>query len=179
MPKLFDLIGMTDELNKVSVPLDADFKIPDTIQFADSQTQEQFNKNLKEYNLEDLKLTARKRLILIDSVAAIGFGDPSDCQPHVEIDSESNISVQEPPQYVQEIMRIVPMHSETTSTVNNRNTISSGTSFISNPATPDVKNIPVVKRKKSDHAVVVSIKDQLKKKARRKLAAASKAKNRR
>jgi hypothetical protein len=152
MPKLFDLIDMPDGQNKYSVPLAADFKIPDTIQFVDNQTQEQFNKNLKEYNLEDLKLTARKRLILIDS--------------------ESDKQVQEPPQSVQEIKHIDPMWSGTTSTVIDGNTISSGTSFSGSPA------MPVVKRKKSDRPVVVSIKDQMKKKARRKLAAASRRKNR-
>lgn len=124
MPKLFDLIGMTDELNKVSVPLDADFKIPDTIQVVDNQTQECFNTALKEHNLEDLKLTARKRLILIDSAAELE------------------------------------------------------TSITTTPVFPITEPLPTFKRKKSDRAVVVSIKDQLKKKARRKLAAASKRKNR-
>lgn len=178
MPKLFDLIGMTDEQNKNSVPLDADFKIPDTIQFVDNQTQENFHAALKEYCESDLNLTARKRLILIDSVAGLEFGDPSDKQPHVEIDSKFDKPVQEPPKYVQETRCIDPMWSGTTSTVINGNTISSGTSFNNNPAMPGVKTIPAVKRKKSDHAVVVSIKDQLKKKARRKLAADSRRKNR-
>lgn len=162
---------MTDELNKVSVPLDADFKIPDTIQFADSQTQEQFNKNLKEYNLEDLKLTARKKLILIDSVAAIGFGDPSDGQPYVDIENTPGYK------FIAETKAQGP-DSVTTSTVINGNTIFSATSVTTTPMFPVTEPLPTFKRKKSDRPVTVSIKDQLKKKARRKLAAASKRKNR-
>lgn len=151
MPKLFDLIGIPQL--KIT-----DEKIPIKIEFNDSELQERFDSSLKEYMESDVKLTGKRRVTLFDYL--------------------TEIKAEEPTQPVSEEILFQPLTTGTEIAVVNIPATTSGTTFINDPFIPELKTSKVIKKNKSDKAVTVSIKNQLKKKARRKLAAVSKRKNR-
>lgn len=148
MPKLFDLL-------KVPYLEVEDLKIPTGVEFVSTETVKEYITNLEEFNI---KLTGRRKVTLFDSFNEMKTEEP--LKPVVDDKS---------------------FHQLTTGTeiaIANIPSTTSGTTFINGPFVPQLKTTKVIKKNKSDKAVIVSIKDQLKKKTRRKLAAASKRKNR-
>lgn len=164
MPKLFDLItvpqlGVTDET------------IPIKTGFVDVETQVQCNSSLKEYMTSDVKLTGKRRVMLFDSLTEIKSEEPT--QP---VPEETSFHLLVAGAKTEKVFQ--PLTTGTEIAVVNIPATTSGTTFINDPFIPELKTSKVIKKNKSDKAVTVSIKNQLKKKARRKLAAVSKRKNR-
>ena len=148
MPKLFDLLS-------VPYPEVEDLKIPTGVEFVNTETVKEFITNLEEFNI---KLTGRRKVTLFDSFNEMKTEEP--LKPVVDDKSFHSF----PP--------------GTEIAIANIPSTTSGTTFINDLFVPELKTTKVIKKNKSDKAVIVSIKDQLKKKTRRKLAAASKRKNR-